>query len=493
MPHKSFGALDYNAIESRPARSVKVELLSNSDQVLQTVKTDNSGEYIFEVEENLDVKVRVWAQLILSNSVANTSTNVISVTDNTNSNATYVIDGELASTGSDSSTRDFHAASGWGGTSYTSARVAAPFAIADSVYEAVMLIRESDADAIFDNIELRWSTSNTAVSGSLASGQIGTSFYNGNAMYILGDANNDTDEYDRSVVQHEFGHYIEDTMSRSDSLGGSHSLSSLIDMRVSFSEGFANAFTAIASGTGYYEDSYSNQQGDGFRFSLENANTGTVGFYAEKSAGGLIYDIADSEDDTGDTISLGFSPIYNAMTSDDYKNNNALTSIYLFADVVKSLVSTQEAAAIDDILQASQVFGTGVFGENETNDGGLDHVLPVYRNLTSGNSVNVCVNNAAGEYNGVDVRRFVVLTILNSGNHTISASKTSGSGSRDPDIVIFKDGLYADVFESSTSDSETGVSSLDAGEYILELYDYNNVGNQGTTGVACFDVSVTEI
>ncbi len=491
VPHQSFGALDYDAIEARPARSVKVELLSSSDEVLQTTATNNNGDYVFVVDENLDVKVRVWAQLILSNNVANTSENVITVTDNTSQNAAYVMDGNVLSTGSESSSRDFHADSGWGGSSYTSTRVAAPFAIADSVYEAAMLIRNSDASAAFQNVELRWSVNNTPVNGTLTSGQIGTSFYNGDAMYILGDQDNDTDEYDRSVVQHEFGHYIEDTMSRSDSIGGSHSLQTLIDMRVSFSEGFANAFTAIASNTGYYEDSYDTGQTNGFRFSLETASTGTVGFYAEKSAGGLIYDIADSNNDSGDTISLGFSPIYDAMTSDEYINSNALTSIYLFAEVVKSLVSEQEAASIDDILQTTQVFGSGIFGEGETNDGGVNYVLPVYETLSNGNTVNVCVNDSTGNYNGIDVRRFVLLTINNSDNYLVTAIKTSGAGDRDPDIVIYRDGEFVTVLERATVDSEVDTVDLEAGDYILEFYDYNNVGDVGATGAACFDISVT--
>lgn len=482
--------MDYDEIEVRPIRAVKVELLSSSNQVISTTITNDNGNYIFEVDENINVRVRVWAQLILSDNVENTSENVITVTDNTSQNAAYVMDGSLSSTGSESSTRDFHAASGWGGNSYNTERVAGPFAIADSVYEAAMLIRTSDASATFQNVEIRWSVNNIAVSGSLSAGEIGTSFYDGNAMYLLGDEDSDTDEYDRSVVQHEFGHYIEDTMSRSDSVGGSHSLSSLIDMRVSFSEGFANAFTAIASGTGYYEDSYSVRQSNGFRFSLEHASTGTIGFYAEKSAGGLIYDIADSNNDSGDAISLGFTPIYNTMTSDEYINSNALTSVYLFSHIVKTLVSEQEAAGIDNILQNSQIFGTGIYGEGETNDGGVDHVLPVYRTLSSGSTVNLCVNDSTGNYNGIDVRRFVLLNIASSGNYQIIASKTSGSGVRDPDIVLYRNGDFEDVFESAEGNTETGDATLDAGEYVLEFYDFNNVDDIGTTGVACFDVTV---
>ena len=43
--------------------------------------------------------------------------------------------------GANGATRDLHAASGWGGSSYTSARDAAPFAILDTVYDAMQFVR----------------------------------------------------------------------------------------------------------------------------------------------------------------------------------------------------------------------------------------------------------------------------------------------------------------------------------------------------------------
>ena len=79
-------------------------------------------------------------------------------------------------------------------------------------------------DAAFPVMKFNWSVNNRAVSGNDSTGDIGTSSYKGNGnVYILGDADSDTDEFDDHVVVHEWGHYFEDQMSRSDSIGGPHS------------------------------------------------------------------------------------------------------------------------------------------------------------------------------------------------------------------------------------------------------------------------------
>ncbi len=59
------------------------------------------------------------------------------------------------------------------------------------------------------------------------------------SMVILGDAGVDTDEFDAHVIAHEWAHYFEDVMSRSNSEGGAHLLGESLDASLAFSEGFA--------------------------------------------------------------------------------------------------------------------------------------------------------------------------------------------------------------------------------------------------------------
>ena len=93
---------------------------------------------------------------------------------------------------------------------------------------------------VFPALKINWSVNNIPVSGNKAIGQITTSHYSPSEgqLYILGAADNDTDENDDHVIAHEWGHYFEDKFSRSDSLGGSHSGNDRLDLRVAFGEGF---------------------------------------------------------------------------------------------------------------------------------------------------------------------------------------------------------------------------------------------------------------
>ena len=59
------------------------------------------------------------------------------------------------------------------------------------------------------------------------------------------ERNEDSDEYDRHIIIHEWGHYFEDKLSRADSIGGPHGLSDRLDFRVAFGEGWGNAISAI--------------------------------------------------------------------------------------------------------------------------------------------------------------------------------------------------------------------------------------------------------
>jgi len=78
-------------------------------------------------------------------------------------------------------------------------------------------------------------------------------------LYILGGKNGDvktadTDHFDNSVILHEYGHFLEDVYSKSDSPGGSHNGNSVIDPRLAWSEGWGNFIQAAILETNYYAD-----------------------------------------------------------------------------------------------------------------------------------------------------------------------------------------------------------------------------------------------
>ena len=61
-------------------------------------------------------------------------------------------------------TRNLTATTGWGGISYTGPRVAAPFAILDTIYEAVNFVAATDPNADFPPLDAFWSPDNKAAS-----------------------------------------------------------------------------------------------------------------------------------------------------------------------------------------------------------------------------------------------------------------------------------------------------------------------------------------
>lgn len=464
--------------------------------VIDTDTTDETGAYTVTVTSNTDVRVRVRSELVqVTGAVWN-----IQVLDNTNANAIYVLNGGLASSGETNTTRNLNAASGWGTVSYTSARAAAPFAILDGIYETVTDIAAVDNDVVFPDLQVLWSINNRAASGSVAAGEIGTSSYtraNGiPTIRILGDADSDTDEYDTHVVVHEFGHYFEDQLSRSDSVGGRHSQSDRLDPRLALSEGFGNAFSGMILDDPVYRDSLGVSQANGFSINVEDNVYPTIGWYSEASVQSILYDIYDSDDDGADTISAGLEPIYTAFTDPDYIENENFTTIFQFIDRVRDEASV-DGTVLDAMAIAQDINGAGPVGGGETNTGGRAQFLPIFKKApVNGASITVCSTAINGDRNKLGVREFIMVNIPVAGSVTMTATKTTGTATvTDPDFNVWEDGrLFSTpdrVADSGVADTETWTGPLDARTYAVEFYDFNNF-QTATAADSCFNFAVTQ-
>jgi hypothetical protein len=485
--HLANGGLNYSAITAMPVRGVIVELMSAQNETLASTISSADGVYQFSVKTNSNVKIRVLAQL------KNTHPYWwVDVADNTNANAGYVLEGSLANSGSNATQmRNLHAASGWANGSYSKTRAAAPFAILDSIYDGLQLVAHADTSVTLPDLHVRWSENNVSASGNYALGFIGSSIYSSydSTIYILGKENNDTDEYDRGVIQHEFGHYIEDKLSRSESIGGAHNLDSRIDMRVAFGEGWGNAFSAIAGGDSLYRDSMGATQAQTFKFDIEDNQGYAKGWFNERSVHSVLYDIFDAKNDGVDTVSLGFKPILDALHSAEYINFPGLTSIYPSIDIIKR--NNPEAQnAINTLMQNQMIFGTGLFGEGETNDSGYSNMLPIYEQLAPGLSKEICSNNHWQESNGADVRRFLLVTIPSDNQYTITIK---GASNTDPDLRLWRNGKFSLQSTLEKPGAESVSKRLSQGIYTLEVYDSANADDDDNTGGSmCFSVSLTQ-
>lgn len=484
VPHNNNHiGLDYSATTVKAVRGVVVELIDNKNLVLATTITDNSGDYSFSVESNKLVKVRVKAQLLRDQS----PTWNFKVTDNTSSNSLYVMDGGLIAASDSTGVRNLHAASGWSGTGYSSTRVAAPFAILDSVLVGAERILAAGNSRNFPALELRWSVNNKAAEGEPTLGEVGTSFYDGSAIYVLGDQNGDTDEYDRHVILHEWGHYVESEFSRSDNIGGDHAYDDKLDFRVAMSEGFANAFSAMMLDDPEYRDASGAQQADGFSNDVSRKNHIVRGWYSESSIQSILYNFYLSENGR---VGKNFSDIFNIFSSQTYSENVAMISIYTFTDALRSVLPSQ-IANFESLLFEQNIEPTNAFGEGESNSGGYSGSLPVYKILpTNNSSTNVCSTNRFGAYNKLSASQFLRLNVTSPGAYQISVQEAGGnSGNSDPDIYLYKSGDLIDFAEGAAIDQESLSTSLTAGTYVLELVDARIIDlNTSDLITACFDV-----
>ena len=493
--------LDYGNLQTLPVREAVLEAVDGAGMVVVTSRTDANGNYSVVVPAGQDVRIRVLSRTVDGD--GDTADWDVAIADNTNNNAVYAIQGALADSGGADSTRDLVAdVGGFNGSTYTSTRASGPFAILDSAYKAVRTVVDVDPDAVLPPVQLRWSIDNRGVSGDVAQGEIGTSSYQTRtvggvrdaAVYILGDEGVDTDEFDESVVVHEWGHYFEDQMSRSDSIGGSHSLNSLLDPRVALGEGFGNALSAIVLDGDRYRDSFGAAQSQGFNFSLESQPSENPGWFKEFSVQAILYDIADADADANDTLSEGFGPIYRAMTDPDYIALEAFTTIYSMAEFIKTNTPSI-ATGVDELLARENITGDGILGTGETNEGTIAESLPVYIEVPlDGTAVEFCSVDNAGTYNRLGNRKFLRFT--NDANRSLRfdmrlAPGGGGSGS-DPDFLILQDRFILGSGRSGEADAEVQDITLDAGTYTVDAYAAVNVGDNDSAppGTYCYQFSI---
>lgn len=463
------GALLYNAITTKPIRGATVEiLLAASGQVLATTETDVTGAYSALIPPTDSVCVRVKAQLVRSG----TPGWDFRVRDNTAGNAQYVLDSARLSGLASATVPPLVAGSGWDATSssYVAPRAAGVFAVLDAVYEAHQKVLTVAPTQVLPPLNLFWSVNNRPVSGDTATGFIGTSHFTSGgssaaAIYILGQANADTDEYDTHVVVHEFGHYLQFAASRDNSVGGPHGATDRLDMRVAFSEGWGNAWSGIALNDSVYRDSFGTAQSMGFTFDV-SAPRPQPGWYKEDSLQLVIWQVSQHPQ-------LGLAALWQALTG-PMRTTDAATSAHLLGFALKQVAPT-EASTVTSIFNSQSITTNDAFGAGETNNGGIADALPVYRQYqTLGTTLggqSLCVTDEAGLRNKLGNYAFARVT-LPAGQRTITLT-----GGTDPDFEIFNATFRASA-DGIVPGSEQFSVNLAAGSYVIAVTDFQLSGRQ---------------
>lgn len=483
--------LDYNNIRQDPARGILVKLYDKLGNSLDETTTDDNGYYRFEnLEEDEPYKVRVYAYL-------KSDEWRVYVADNTNSNAQYIMEGNIVELNSETTIRNFNAISGWDATtnSYQSNRVSAPFAILDSVYEALTTVKEADSETIFkDPFYINWSTNNRAVNGDKSVGYIGTSHYSRDdgQLWILGDANRDTDEFDASVVTHEFGHFLKARLSRQDSIGGNHNANSKLDLRLAYEEGWCNAFAGMVHNDPIYIDTTGALQAYSSIFDLENGNYSEPGWFNEGSIHRILYDLFDSNDDGQDQLSLGFAPLLKVASKIE-TSYPAFLSIFTFAYGLK-LENPSSAHAIDAILASESINSVvDYYGSNQLNDGGDTDALPIYKEIALNETKKFCTETKFGTNNRLLNHVLVKVDIPSSDDYLIKFTQVAAANGAaldgDADFNVYTTTpsftLVGEARATSTTAEQRSLS-LSRGLHIIDLYDANSATK------SCFNLYIKE-
>ena len=509
--------LDFSNLQRLPVRGATVEILRASDQsILATTATDGTDGRYSATVSNTPFIVRVKAQARR----AGAGGYDFEIRNNTSSNALYALDSATVTPASGSVTVDLNAPTGWGGSSYTGTRAAAPFAILHMLWEAKLLIHGVEPDVSMAAVDVYWSPLNNSADcdgqPNPVTGAIGTTFFldatipaSGRCpatppgIYVLGDANgtadDDADEFDSSVIAHEFGHYFEDALSRTDSLGGPHSLGDRSNLTLAFSEGWGNAFQGFVLGSPWYRDTFGTSGSSSFAFDMENnsapyQNVTESGWFAEASVHEVLWDAYDTPPVDDDGMTMGYGRIH-AVMREDMPATEALTSLYVMRTGLES--RSVQFNALRQRLEAEGIFGTTDFGIDERPPAASASwpadpgAVPVYRIPQFGVQQTVVSTNAFADaedafyqsYNRLGSRRYLRIDLPAGGGLTIRADGPEGS---DPDMVLYLLGeplclapgqpCYGLDDSVADGDEEMVFTGLAPGTYVLEVAECSYLG-----------------
>ena len=529
-PNANCNGLNLNAPQTRPIRAATVQLIDDAtgDVLDSKVATDN-GDYAFNnVAGNLDVRLRVRAELKRGGAPSWD----VEIRDNVDTSGSppplgsrplYVIDSATFNTGGADLTRDLIATTGWNGSSYTGTRAAAPFAILDAIYSGMQLVLTADATANFGPMDAFWSVNNTLTSPTnIDAGELPTSFYRGDidSLFLLGDANTDTEEFDDHVSLHEWGHYFEDVFSRSDSIGGPHSGGQSIDARLAFGEGWATALAAMALNEPQYCDTGAAGTSSGFGIDTENFNFGPQGWFNEMSVATFLYDLWDTAVDETDTGSIEFGPIFATMTGPQ-SSTNAFTTLFSFASELRPMLNTAQRTFVDSQLARENIDTTGIdiWGSSQdnivTSPNQARDVLPLYTTLpTDGTVINICANSdydSRRDGNKLAEYRYLRFTTTSAASYTVTIATTTPTpptndppptppdeirDQSDPDMFIYRRGQIVAIGNGPDANSEVFTTQvLPADTYVADLQEWRYEDVDGASSdfpqQICFDVSMS--
>ncbi|MCZ2115618.1 MAG: hypothetical protein LC131_17575 [Anaerolineae bacterium] len=182
------------------------------------------------------------------------------------------------------------------------------------------------------------------------------SFYNrGRTAIVIADDPSSTDEWDDSVIIHEWGHFADNQFSCYQNPGGAHSLpgvnAGMNATRLAWGEGYPDYYQAVArslmpgsAALSFYVDP------SGPTVDLENMRAVTAADTDEGAIAAMLWDFADAANDGQDTVNHGHAAIQRVYTTADFQGNTQCDA-RRFLQVWRKLGLPTDAATAATIVQ----------------------------------------------------------------------------------------------------------------------------------------------
>ncbi len=438
---------DYDNITHKPVRGISINLVDTSGNIVGSTDTDENGNYELEAPNVGSYSIEVVAEL----GNDQTLPNYISVRDNFTA-SDDVRDPELTSVYrytvlpiqqiTESLVNiNFNATLNWNSSlnTYDSGRNSPVFVLLDQAYDMQVLLKNWKSDYEFSPLYIFWNENNVATDGVWWNGEISSSSFAGhgfNGIFVRSDDEVNIDEYDRTIIGHELGHFVLVNLSRDESVGGSHSMTQAMDMRQSFSEGFASYFSWLLTGSEFLIDSDGKKNGTTNQQNIfvnidvqynkgwyyENVNsdilktitTGNESYTLEGQGSSFVFDVLHDEMNQSDAFISIHSFIGNSI-----KKDNSFTSefqTYLLNKGISSISEWGKDETYNDTAPVSK--------------NGLDHTyLPLYSEIKINETGIACLNDTiSGSSNRLGVTKYYKLISEeeSDGGHFLNWSSTDG-------------------------------------------------------------------
>jgi hypothetical protein len=497
--------LNYGGILQEAARGIRVEARGSGTQAAECVfasgRTDSNGAYALAVPANQSTAIRAIAHLLRQAPEAPPHYDIAVRNGNADDGPTplpepYSFTGQPFDSSALNGNQNVNIPHGWNAATRqptgAGSRQSAPFAILGTIQRALDFLTAPAAGTgitIFPVLNIDWSETKTAGNTFYASAAGDAANPDPDSRYISlsGEAGVDMDEFDHHTIAHEFGHYIEDRFSRSDSVGGQHTAGDRLDPRVAFGEGFGYAFAAMVLNDPVVRDAIGSLQSSDFNFSVETDSTDAEGWFSEASNQEILWDLFDPLTDDG--VTLGFAPLWDVLTGEQ-RVTPALTTIFSFSTALKDITSVD--TQIGNLLSNEETApNSDAFAANETNQAGRPdlQIVPLYREIEIGDTIEVVSTNQFGnEGNKLGARRYLRFSPSTSGDANLAVT----GAAVDIDVVVFERGNVIG-FGFSPGATENVTFEYDGGQdYVIEVYDCANAGcnSQGTPGNTTITVTL---